>query len=68
MADVIDMKEYFSVRFFKNEVLCGYCNHLTHARVYDKGEAIVCTVCGGAMLEFDSDDTDNLTVIFTPED
>lgn len=69
MADVIDMKEYFSVRFWRTPVICGYCSNLTRGRVYDSAEAIVCTECGGPMLEFDSDDEgDNLTVIFTPED
>jgi hypothetical protein len=69
MADVISMKEYFSVKFFKHDVLCGYCNHLTRGRVYDSGEAIVCTVCGGPMLELESEQfNDNLTIIFDPED
>jgi hypothetical protein len=69
MADVIDLKEYFSVRFFKRDILCGYCSRLTRGRVYDSGEAIVCTECGGPMLELESDQfNDNLTIIFTPED
>ena len=41
MADVIDFKEYFSVRFFSKDILCGYCSRLTRGRVYDGGEAIV---------------------------
>jgi hypothetical protein len=37
--------------------------------VYDSGEAIVCTECGGPMLELESDQfNDNLTIIFDPED
>ena len=69
MADVISMKEYFSVKFFKHDVLCGFCNHLTRGRVYDSGEAIVCTVCSGPMLELTSDEyCGETTIIFNPED
>ena len=69
MGKVIDMKDYISVRFFKHDILCGYCNQLTRGRVYDGGEAIVCTVCGGPMLELESEQfNDNLTIIFDPED
>jgi len=69
MGKVIDMKDYVSVRFFKHGVLCGYCSRLTKGRVYDQGEAIVCTECGGPMLELESEQfNDNLTIIFDPED
>jgi uncharacterized protein (DUF983 family) len=68
MADVIDMKEYFSVRFFKRDILCGFCGNPTRGRVYDSGEAIVCTECGGPMMELESDDfAGNMTIIFDPE-
>ncbi len=69
MGKVIDMKDYISVRFFKNDIVCRYCSRLTRGRVYDSGEAIVCTECGGPMLELESDQfNDNLTIIFDPED
>ena len=69
MGKVIDIKDYISVRFFKRDILCGYCSRLTRGRVYDSGEAIVCTECGGPMLELESDQfNDNLTIIFDPED
>lgn len=68
MADVIDFKEYFSVRFFKKDIVCGFCGQLTRGRVYDGGEAIVCSVCSGPMLELESDDmTSEMTIIFDPE-
>ena len=68
MADVIDMKEYFSVRFFKESIVCGFCGQLTRARVYDSVQAIVCTECGGPMLELESDDvTSEMTIVFDPE-
>ena len=68
MADVIDFKEYFSVRFFKRDILCGFCSQPTRGRVYDGGEAIVCSVCSGPMLELESDDmTSEMTIIFDPE-
>ena len=69
MGKVIDMKDYISVRFFKHDIVCGYCNQLTRGRVYDGGEAIVCTVCSGPMLELTSDDyAGETTIIFDPED
>jgi hypothetical protein len=69
MGKVIDMKDYISVRFFKQDILCGYCEQLTRGRVYDGGEAIVCSVCSGPMLELTSDDyAGEATIIFEPED
>ena len=69
MGRVIDMKDYISVRFFKQDILCGYCEQLPRGRVYDGGEAIVCAVCSGPMLELSSNDyAGEATIIFEPED
>ncbi len=69
MGEVIDMKDYISVKFFKDEVQCGFCEQATNGRVYDKSEQVVCTVCGGPMLELSSEDFfGSATIIFHPED
>ena len=47
MGDVISMQEYVSVRFFSEDVVCGYCDLETRGRVFDGGEAVLCTQCGG---------------------
>ena len=43
MGDVISMQEYVSVRFFSEDVVCGYCDLETRGRVFDGGEAVLCT-------------------------
>lgn len=67
-ADVLNFKDYYSVRFFYDEVICGYCGKDTRGRVMDRSEKVVCTHCGGAMLELNSSDFQNVaTIIFSPE-
>ena len=67
-ADVLNFKDYYSVRFFADDVFCGYCERLTRGRVADSSEKVVCTNCGGAMLELNSSDfQDVATIIFSPE-
>jgi Zn finger protein HypA/HybF involved in hydrogenase expression len=67
-AEVIDIKDFQSVRFFKTEVVCGWCGADTHGRVADRSEQVVCTSCEGVMLEINSGDYENVTtIIFSPE-
>lgn len=67
-ADVINFKDYYSVKFFKDDVYCGYCSQQTRGRVTDSSQKVVCTHCGGAMLEIESSDFEGVaTIVFTPE-
>ena len=67
-AEVINIKDFQSVRFFKTEVICGWCGAETHGRVSDRSEQVVCTSCEGVMLEINSSEYENVTtIIFSPE-
>ena len=67
-AEVINIKDFQSVRFFKTEVICGWCQSETHGRVADRSEQVVCTSCEGVMLEINSSEYENVTtIIFSPE-
>lgn len=67
-ADVIDMRDYVSIRFFSEDVVCGHCENDTLGRVYDSGEAVLCTECGGPLITIAAQDYDGFTVVtFNPE-
>ena len=69
MGDVISMQEYVSVRFFSEDVVCGYCDLETRGRVFDGGEAVLCTQCGGPILQIAPAEFEGITVVtFYPED
>jgi uncharacterized CHY-type Zn-finger protein len=69
MGEVIDLREYHSVRFFSEDVICGHCERETRGRVYDSGEAVRCTECGGPMIEIASAEFEGVTVVtFHSED
>lgn len=68
MGEVIDMREYHSCRFFSEPVVCGHCNRDTRGRVYDGGEAVLCTECGGPMVEIAPQDFEGFALVtFAPE-
>jgi uncharacterized CHY-type Zn-finger protein len=69
MGEVIDLREYHSVRFFSEDVICGHCERETRGRVYDSGEAVRCTECGGPMIEIAPAEFEGVTVVtFHSED
>jgi len=68
MAKVISMSEYMTVRFFLEDVLCGHCGSETRGAVRDSSEAVVCTECGGPIIEVEHDFfEEGALVTFTPE-
>jgi len=69
MGEVIDMRDYVSIRWFSEDVICGHCERETRGRVYDSGEAVLCTECGGPMIEIAPVEFEGVTVVtFHSED
>jgi hypothetical protein len=69
MADVISMKEYLSIRFFSEDVVCGHCERDTRGRVYDSGEAVLCSECGGPLITIGPAEYTGFTIVtFSPEE
>jgi len=67
-AEVINIKDFQSVRFFKTPVVCGWCESDTHGRVGDRSEAVVCHICDGPMIEVGASDMETVTtILFSPE-
>ena len=51
MADVVRFERNEFVRFFKDYVVCDWCEQQTRARVYEESQQITCSVCDGVLLE-----------------
>ncbi len=69
MGDVISMQEYVSVRWFSEDVVCGHCELNTRGRVFDGGEAVLCTECGGPIINIAPSEFGGFTIVtFHPEE
>ncbi len=69
MGEVISMNDYVSVRFFSEDVACGHCNRDTRGRVFDGGEAVLCTECGGPILQIAPSEFEGYAIVtFFPEE
>jgi len=68
MGEVIDMRDYVSIRWFSEDVVCGHCEQETRGRVYDSGEAVLCTECGGPLVVIAPSDYFGVVVVTFEEE
>lgn len=60
------------VRFFKEHVVCDYCDVETRGMVYAESQQVVCSSCKGILLDVDMDRDDEprdgmMIVAYIPE-
>ena len=69
MGEVIDMRDYVSIRWFSEDVVCGHCEQETRGRVYDSGEAVLCSEFGGPLITIGPAEYTGFTIVtFSPEE